>query len=82
MTSDVATRGDLEDLVAASIKEAAADQLTADDVTGIVNASLVATEKAVEEALTATRALEGALMATEKAVEGAAMAAEKAQLAA
>ena len=82
VTSDVATRGDLEDLVAASIKEAAADQLTADDVTGIVNASLVATEKAVEEALTATKALEGALMATEKAVEGAAMAAEKAQLAA
>ena len=81
-TGDVATRGDLEDLVAASIKEAAADQLTADDVTGIVNASLVATERAVEEALAATKALEGTLMATEKAVEGAVRAAEKAQLAA
>ena len=49
-TADAATRGDLESLVAESIKDAVADQLADDDVEKIVNASLSATNVAIEGA--------------------------------
>jgi len=44
------TRGDVEDLVARAVEDAVGDQLTADQVTNIVNASLVATNQAIENA--------------------------------
>ena len=48
--SDTLTRGDVEDLVAKAVEEAVGDQLTADQVTNIVNASLAATNEALEKA--------------------------------
>ena len=44
------TRGDIEDLVAKAVEDAVGDQLTADQVTDIVNASLAATNEAIENA--------------------------------
>ena len=57
-TANAATRGDLQTLVAKSIQDAAADQLTASDVAKIVDASLSATNKAIEEAAMATEELQ------------------------
>ena len=48
--SGTLTRGDVEDLVARAVEDAVGDQLTADQVTSIVNASLVATNQAIENA--------------------------------
>ena len=53
--SDTLTRGDIEDLVAQAVEDAVGDQLTADQVTDIVNASLVATNQAIEAAAMAGR---------------------------
>ena len=53
--SDTLTRGDIEDLVAQAVEDAVGDQLTADQVTDIVNASLVATNQAIEAAAEAAR---------------------------
>ena len=53
--SDTLTRGDIEDLVAKAVEDAVGDQLTADQVTDIVNASLVATNQAIEAAAAAGR---------------------------
>ena len=88
------TRGDLEDLVAKSIQEAAADQLTAAQVQEIVDASQAATQAAVDASQAATQAavdaslaatqksVDSALMETQSSVEEAAMAAKAAQEAA
>ncbi len=62
--SGTLTRGDIEDLVAQSVEDAVGDQLTADQVTNIVNASLVATNQAIEDA-----AVEAALAAASAARE-------------
>ena len=51
--SGTLTRGDIEDLVAGAVQDAVGDQLTADQVTNIVNASLVATNQAIEDAAAA-----------------------------
>ena len=51
--SGTLTRGDIEDLVAVAVQDAVGDQLTADQVTNIVNASLVATNQAIEDAAAA-----------------------------
>ncbi|MYB47673.1 MAG: hypothetical protein F4X72_00090 [Dehalococcoidia bacterium] len=48
--SGTLTRGDIEDLVAQAVEDAVGDQLTAEQVTEIVNASLVATNQAIESA--------------------------------
>ncbi len=48
--SGTLTRGDIEDLVATAVEDAVGDQLTVDQVTNIVNASLVATNEAIEAA--------------------------------
>ena len=48
--SGTLTRGDIEDLVAKAVEDAVGDQLTVDQVTNIVNASLVATNQAIENA--------------------------------
>ncbi|MXY43244.1 MAG: hypothetical protein F4Y50_04175 [Dehalococcoidia bacterium] len=48
--SGTLTRGDIEDLVAHAVEDAVGDQLTAEQVTEIVNASLVATNQAIESA--------------------------------
>ncbi len=65
-TANAATRGDLQTLVAKSIQDAAAGQLTASDVQKIVDASLTATNKAIEEAAMATEELQkGQLTATD-----------------
>ena len=87
-TADAATRGDLETLVAESIRGVAADQLTGEDVQKIVDASVVATNKAIEEAAMATadqltgeevqKIVDASLAATNKAIEEAAMAAQEA----
>ena len=50
--SGTLTRGDIEDLVAKAVEDAVGDQLTVDQVTNIVNASLVATNQAIENAAT------------------------------
>ena len=71
-TANAATRGDIETLVSESIMEAAADQLTAADVQRIVDASLSATNVAIENA---TMAAKEAQAAAEKAVAEAQMAA-------
>jgi peptide/nickel transport system substrate-binding protein len=60
------TRGDLEALVAKSIQEAAADQLSAEQVQAIVSASLEATNKAID---TAAMAAQEAGMAAQEAVD-------------
>ena len=74
-TADAATRGDLESLVAESIKDAVADQLADDDVEKIVNASLSATNVAIEGAAMQAKA---AVQAAQKAGEEAAMVREEA----
>ena len=51
--SGTLTRGDIEDLVAGAVQDAVGDQLTADQVTNIVNTSLVATNQAIEDAAAA-----------------------------
>jgi peptide/nickel transport system substrate-binding protein len=77
------TRGDLEALVAKSIQEAAADQLSAEQVQAIVSASLEATNKAIDEAAMAaqaagTAAMEAADLAKEaKAAQEAMMVVEE-----
>ena len=49
--SGTLTRGDIEDLVAQAVEDAVGDQLTTDQVTDIVNAALVATNQAIEAAV-------------------------------
>ena len=61
--SGTLTRGDIEDLVARAVEDAVGDQLTADQVTNIVNASLVATNQAIENAAAAAAAAQAAVSA-------------------
>ena len=49
--SGTLTRGDIEDLVAQAVQDAIGDQLTTEQVTDIVNAALVATNQAIEAAV-------------------------------
>ena len=49
------TRGDIEDLVASAVTDAVGDQLSAEDVQGIIDASLMATNQAIEEAAMAAQ---------------------------
>ena len=72
--SGTLTRGDIEDLVAQAVEDAVGDQLTADQVTNIVNASLVATNQAIESA--AAEAAQAAAAAS--AAQAAAAAAREA----
>ena len=71
---DSLTRGDVEDLVAGAVTDAVGDQLSADDVKAIVESSLEATNKAIEEAAMAAsdaaKAASGAAMAAEEAIQG------------
>ena len=80
------TRGDVEDLVATAVggavTEAVGDQLSAADVKAIVDSSLVATNKAIEEAAMAAAEAAMAAEGAADAAEGAAMAAEGAAMAA
>ena len=59
--SGTLTRGDVEDLVAKAVEDAVGDQLTADQVADIVNASLAATNQAMEDA--AAEAAKAAILA-------------------
>ena len=54
------TRGDVQDLVAQAVQDAVGDQLSEEDVRGILDASLVATQAAVEDAAMAAKAAQTA----------------------
>ena len=70
--SGTLTRGDIEDLVAKAVEDAVGDQLTVDQVTNIVNASLVATNEAIEAAAAeAAQAAAAAAAAASAAIEAA-----------
>ncbi len=74
MQTGAVTRGDLQDLVAKSIQDAAADQLTAAQVQAIVDASVEATQAAVDASLAATQsALDSSLMENQSALDASLM---------
>ena len=74
MQAGAVTRGDLQDLVAKSIQDAAAEQLTAAQVQAIVTASQAATQAAVDASLAATQsALDASLMETQSALDASLM---------
>ena len=75
------TRGDIEDLVASAVEDAVGDQLTADQVTDIVNASLEATNQAIEDAAEDAAAAASAAQAAQMSAQDAVMTAKDAQAA-
>ena len=69
--SGTLTRGDIEDLVAQAVEDAVGDQLTAEQVTEIVNASLVATNQAIESAAAEAAQAAAAASAAQEAAAAA-----------
>ena len=80
--SGTLTRGDIEDLVAQAVEDAVGDQLTGEQVTEIVNASLVATNQAIENAASEAAQAAAAAEAAQTAASAAQTAASAAQKAA
>ena len=76
--SGTLTRGDIEDLVAKIVEDAVGDQLTDDQVTNIVNASLVATNQAIEDAAVDAAQAAAAASAAQTAASAAQMSAQDA----